>query len=100
MKAIQVNHAGDSTLLKMTEHPMPVCGADEVLVQLKAVGVNFIDIYQRMGSYKVSGYPYTPGKEGSGIVTEVGNSVKSFKKGDRVAFCTATTGTYAEFVTL
>jgi len=96
MKAIQVFKPGTVEELHFTDIAVPSCGPDEVIVEIKAAGINFIDIYIRTGLYKPTGYPYVPGKEGSGIVTDVGSNVHDVKKGDRVAFCASRTGSYAE----
>lgn len=69
-------------------------GVGELLVATAAVGVNFIDTYQRSGIYPVS-YPFTPGTEASGTVIEVGKGVTDFTVGDRITTCEAR-ATYAE----
>lgn len=97
MKAIQIKQPGDASELVLEEISMPSCGDDEVIVQLKAAGINFIDIYTRTGLYKPSQYPFTPGKEGSGVVMELGKNVTGLNVGDRVAFSLSRTGTYAEY---
>ncbi len=96
MKAIQVLQAGGPEMLTLTELPVPQPGANEVLVKLAASGVNFIDIYQREGKYRVQ-LPYVPGQEGAGTITAVGSGVRSLKPGDRVAW-TGIMGSYAEFL--
>ncbi len=100
MKAILINAAGNADQLHLQECPVPTCGPDDVLVQIKAAGINYIDIYTRNGLYKPPHYPYIPGKEGSGIVHAIGSHVKKFQVGDRVTFCVGGTGTYAEFAVL
>jgi NADPH2:quinone reductase len=65
---------------------------------LGAVGINFIDVYQREGRYKVP-LPFTAGQEGAGTVTAVGADVKSVKPGDRVAW-SSVQGSYAEFASV
>jgi NADPH:quinone reductase len=97
MKCIQVEKPGGPEELQVTSCPMPTYGPNDVLVAIKAAGVNFIDIYIRNGLYKPSYYPYIPGKEGSGIVSKIGDQVKDIKPGDRVAFCASKTGSYAEY---
>jgi len=96
MQAISVDKAGDSSVLKYTDVSEPICGDDEVLIKLKAIGINFIDIYIRQGLYPVAAYPYIPGKEGSGDVIAVGKNVKDIKVGDRVGFCNGGRGSYSE----
>lgn len=98
MKAIRVEHPGGPERLKLQEIEVPNYGPNDVLIQVKAIGINYIDVYVRTGLYKPSRYPYTPGKEGSGVVTAVGDNVKDFKPGNRVAFCLVSEGSYAEYV--
>ena len=77
------------------ELPVPEPKASEAVVKLAASGVNFIDVYQREGRYKVP-LPFVLGQEGAGVVTAAGTDVKSVKKGDRVAW-TGVLGGYAEY---
>jgi NADPH2:quinone reductase len=79
----------------MENLPVPKPGKGEALVQLEAIGVNFIDVYQRMGLYR-SPLPFTPGNEGSGVVAETGPGVGEAVVGDRVAYAGAL-GSYAEY---
>lgn len=95
MKAIRVHKTGDPSVLAVEELSTPRPGNGEALVQIKASGVNFVDIYQRSGQYPVS-LPFTPGFEGSGIVEAVGQGVTDLNPGDRVAY-TGNLGSYAEF---
>lgn len=95
MKAIRITENGDANQLQLQEVPKPTPGADEVLVRLRAIGLNFIDIYMRTGRYKKA-LPYTPGLEGSGTVEAIGSNVTEIKPGDRVAY-TGSIGSYAEF---
>ncbi len=95
MKAIQINENGNASVLQMKNLPTPQPGKGEVLVRLKAAGLNFIDIYMRRGHYRTT-LPYIPGLEGSGIVEKVGDDVTEVKKGDRVAY-TGSIGSYAEY---
>lgn len=94
MSAIVASQAGGPEVLSLQEVPSQACGPDEVRVKVEAVGVNFIDTYQRSGVYPVS-FPWTPGSEGAGVVTEVGTDVKEFAVGDRVAWAQGP-GSYAE----
>lgn len=95
MKAIIINQAGGPEAMQYTEVPVPPPKPDEVLVKVEAIGVNFIDVYNREGRYKLP-LPFTLGQEMSGTVTEVGSYAKDFKKGDRVAQ-TSVVGSYAEY---
>ncbi len=76
------------------EVPEPSPGPGEALVRLEAVGVNFIDTYQREGRYPVKA-PFTPGSEGAGVVEAVGTGVTGVRAGDKVAFC-GVLGAYAQ----
>lgn len=82
--AIVANAPGGPEVLQLTQVSMPVPGAGELLVKIAAVGVNFIESYQRSGVYPVT-FPFTPGAEAAGTVTAVGPGVTAFAVGDRVA---------------
>ena len=94
MKAIRVHEHGGPEVLRLEETADPVAGPGEVLVRMEAVGLNFIDVYQRKGQYPMQ-LPFTPGSEGAGTVVAVGEGVTDLKVGDRVASETLK-GTYAE----
>src|SRR6185437_6997086 len=74
---------GGPEVLRIEEIPDPVPGAGELLVNVEAIGVNFIEIYQREGLYTVP-RPFTPGSEAAGTVRALGTGVTEFKVGDRV----------------
>ena len=95
MKAIQVSQTGGPEVLTLVDLPSPTPKPSEALVEIKASGVNFIDVYFREGRYPTT-LPFINGQEGAGVVTEVGNEVRSVKVGDRVAY-TSSLGSYAEF---
>jgi NADPH2:quinone reductase len=95
MKAIQVQKNGGPEVLTLADIPAPKPKPNEAVVKISAAGVNFIDVYFRNGHYP-STLPFTIGQEGSGIVSEVGADVKTFKPGDRVAY-TGIRGSYAEY---
>lgn len=95
MKAIQIRSTGGPDVLQYVDLPVPEPRAGEVLVNIKAVGVNFIDIYLREGRYPAE-LPFIPGQEAAGIIVELGQGVHNFQIGDRVAW-NGTRGTYAEF---
>lgn len=94
MKAIQIKHTGGSEVLDYVDLPVPEPKPNEAVIKIAAAGVNFIDVYQREGRYKLP-LPFIAGQEGAGVVTAVGADVKSVKSGDRVAFCSVQ-GSYAE----
>ena len=95
MKAIQVSQTGGPEMLVLTDVPAPKPKAAEALVQIKAAGVNFIDVYFREGRYPAQ-LPFIDGQEGAGVVTEIGTDVKLVQPGDRVAY-TGRLGSYAEY---
>lgn len=95
MKAIRVHEFGGPEVLRYEDVPKPEPGAGEVLVKIAAAGVNFIDIYHRIGLYPLS-LPITLGMEAAGVVEAVGPGVTEFKAGDSVAFSNQQ-GAYAEY---
>jgi NADPH2:quinone reductase len=97
MKAIVVREFGAEDVLKLEEVETPVPADNQILVRIKAAGVNPVDTYLRLGTYSFKpSLPYTPGKDGAGIIEKVGAKVRNFKVGDRVFLSGAITGTYAE----
>ncbi len=94
MKAIQVSKVGGPEVLELVDTPAPEPKPTEAVVQLKATGVNFIDVYYREGRYPAP-LPFIPGQEGAGVVTAIGSEVSSVKPGDRVAYA-GVLGSYAE----
>src|SRR6476659_4781102 len=95
MKAIQVTKVGGPEVLTLRELPLPSPKPNEAVVQIKAAGVNFIDVYFREGRYPAP-LPFVNGQEGAGVVTEIGSEVKLIQPGDRVAY-TGRLGSYAEY---
>ena len=81
--------------LEYVDLPTPPPKANEALLKIAAVGINFIDVYQREGRYPVS-LPFVLGQEAAGVVTEVGKDVTNVKPGDHVAY-TSVIGSYAEY---
>jgi NADPH2:quinone reductase len=96
MRAIVVNELGGPEVMALAERPDPVPGPGQVVVQVAAAGVNFIDIYRRSGVYKQP-VPYVPGSEGAGTVVAVAQDVHEFSAGDHVAWSEGP-GSYAERV--
>jgi NADPH:quinone reductase len=84
MKAVRAHRTGGPEVLQLENIPEPQPGPGEALVQLDAAGLNFIEIYQRRGLYRVP-LPFTPGTEGAGEVIAVGSGVTAVRPGDRVA---------------
>ena len=98
MKAIRVQQFGGPEVLKLEEVPDLNPGPGQIVVSVKAAGVNPVDTYVRSGTYgNKPALPYTPGADGAGIVKEVGPSeVPRVKSGDRVYFFGSLSGSYAE----
>jgi NADPH2:quinone reductase len=95
MKAIQVAQTGGPEALTLVDVPVPTPKPNDALLQIKASGVNFIDVYFREGRYPAQ-LPFINGQEAAGVVVEVGKEVSGFKAGDRVAY-TSSLGSYAEY---
>ncbi|XP_052251393.1 zeta-crystallin-like isoform X2 [Dreissena polymorpha] len=99
MRAIRVaNYGGPEVLQVDPKVPVPVPSDTQVLVEVKAAGVNPVDTYIRSGSFGTTGpLPYTPGADAAGIVSNVGAKVTKFKPGDKVYVVRTVSGGYAEF---
>ena len=95
MKTILVKEPGGPEKMELAEVPKPQPGPGQALIRLGAIGVNFIDVYFRMGRYKAD-LPITLGNEGAGTVEAVGPSVSDVSVGDRVAWAMQR-GSYAEY---
>ncbi len=95
MHAIQIQLHGGPEVLTPAVLPVPTPKPNEAVVALKAIGVNYIDVYFREGRYPTA-LPFVPGQEAAGLVTAVGAEVTQVKVGDRVAY-TGSLGSYAEF---
>ncbi|MCC7371617.1 MAG: quinone oxidoreductase [Chloroflexi bacterium] len=93
MQAIRVHQYGGPEAMELEQLPIPTPGPGQALVKVEAAGVNFIDIYQRSGAYKLP-LPLGLGLEGAGTVEAVGDGVSNVKAGDRVAW-TQISGSYA-----
>ncbi|MDH3307660.1 MAG: quinone oxidoreductase [Acidimicrobiia bacterium] len=96
MKAISVSAPGGPEALAVVETANPTPAPGEVIVELAAAGVNYIDTYQREGLYPMA-LPFTPGLEGAGTVLEIGEQASGWAVGDRVAWTTQI-GSYAQRV--
>lgn len=98
MRAIQISKTGGPDVLTLTDVADPTPGPGEVLVDVAAVGVNYIDTYQRQGIYPLP-LPFLAGSEGAGRVAAAGDGVTDLAVGDRVTWFEAQ-GSYAERVVL
>jgi len=96
MKAIVIEKSGGPEVLEYKDVEKPEPKAGEALIKVEAVGINFIDIYNRTGLYPVK-FPSIVGNEAAGVIESVGADVTDFKAGDRVA-CTTHGGAYAEYL--
>jgi NADPH:quinone reductase len=98
MRAIRVAQFGEPEVLKLEEVPTLAPAAGQVLVHVRAVGVNPYDTYMRAGTYPIKPpLPYTPGSDAAGVVESVGPGVTRVKAGDRVYTAQTVTGAYAEY---
>ena len=93
--AIRVNKQGGPEEMKWEEVALPEMQKDDVLIKHTAIGLNYIDTYHRSGLYPMP-VPLTLGIEGAGIIIEAGEDVKDLNVGDRVAYASPPTGSYAE----
>src|SRR5437667_5680392 len=95
MKAIRVNAPGGPEVMRYEDTPEPTPKAGEATVKVDAAGINYVDVYQRSGQYKLA-LPLTLGLEAGGTVTAIGPNVTEVKVGDKVAY-TGVPGAYAQY---
>ncbi|HKV43991.1 MAG TPA: quinone oxidoreductase [bacterium] len=95
MKAVRVHATGGPEVLRFEDVPTPAPGCGETLIKIEAIGVNYTDIYSRVGWSKAA-LPFTIGVEAAGTVEGVGPEVTGRARGDRVAY-TGAMGAYAEY---
>ncbi|MHB1111350.1 MAG: alcohol dehydrogenase catalytic domain-containing protein, partial [Devosia sp.] len=93
-RALVVHQVGGPEVMKLEDRDAGAPGPDQIRIRNRAIGLNFVDVYQRTGLYKVD-LPFVPGSEGAGEVTAVGAGVGEFKTGDRVGYI-GPAGAYAE----
>lgn len=97
-RAIRVARFGAPSVMEIGEVAIPTPSAKQVLINIKCAGINPVDTYLRTGKYTmVPPLPYTPGNDGAGIVTAVGDAVSKVKVGDRAICVRSLNGTYAEY---
>lgn len=97
MNAIRVQKFGPPEVLVLSQVPDLIPQADQIVVDIKAIGVNPVDVYIRSGQYPLElSLPYTPGFDAAGVVNSAGDDVKQFHTGDRVYVTGSVTGTYAQ----
>lgn len=96
MRAIQATQAGGPEVLREADLPVPTPGPGQILIRQQAVGLNFIDTYQRSGLYPMT-YPAVLGQEGAGVVEAVGEGVTRFAVGDLAGYGLGGLGGYADY---
>ncbi|MBS0294981.1 MAG: quinone oxidoreductase [Proteobacteria bacterium] len=95
MRAIEAEKAGGPEVLRLVDAPLPEPGPGQIRIRHEAIGLNFIEVYQRTGLYPMT-YPARLGQEAAGVVDAVGDGVTRFKMGDRAGFVGGSSGAYAE----
>jgi NADPH:quinone reductase len=96
MQAIRISAHGGPEALRLEDVPMPEPGPGQIRLKIEAAGVNFIEIYQRKGQYRMAAMPFTPGAEAAGTVDALGPGVSDVRVGERVATVDAA-GSYAQY---
>ena len=94
MKSIQISKNGGPEVLELKDITLDKPGADEVTIEHKAIGLNYIDTYHRSGLYPLK-LPSGIGAEGAGIIKEVGSNIKEFNVGDKVSYAGLPLGAYS-----
>lgn len=92
---VEITKPGAADVLAVTSCAERQPGPGEIRLRQHAIGVNFVDIYHRTGTYPLPSYPVVPGVEGAGIVEAIGEGVDTIKVGDRVAYAGLPLGAYA-----
>lgn len=98
MRKVVINEIGGPEQLKLIDDDAPKAGQNEIVVNVEAAGINYVDVYQRKGIWPLP-LPYTPGLEGVGTVAALGPGVDGLKIGERIAWVNGL-GSYAEQVEL
>lgn len=94
-RAIRIHEAGGPGVMRLEDVEVPAPGDGEVQVRHTAIGVNYIDVYDRSGLYPQD-MPAGLGREAAGVVSAIGRKVRGFRKGDRVAYVHSVPGSYSE----
>ena len=95
VKAIKITETGKANVMRFVDIELKKLAPNEVLIKNKAIGLNYIDVYHRSGTYPLP-LPNGIGLEAAGVIEEIGSDVKEFKVGDRVAHAAAPPGSYSE----
>ena len=93
MKAVEINKTGGPEVLEVKDISLDKPGPDQVTIEQKAIGLNYIDTYHRSGLYPLK-LPIGLGLEGAGIITDVGENVKDFNVGDKISYAGIPLGSY------
>ena len=93
MKAVEINKTGGPEVLEVKNISLDKPGSDQVTIEQKAIGLNYIDTYHRSGLYPLK-LPIGLGLEGAGVITDVGDNVKDFKVGDKISYAGIPLGSY------
>ena len=94
MKAVEINKTGGTEVLEVKDITLDKPSPDEVTIEQKAIGLNYIDTYHRSGLYPLK-LPSGLGAEGAGIITAVGENIKDFKVGDKISYAGTPLGSYS-----
>ena len=94
MKAVEISKTGGPEVLEIKEVTLDKPGTDEVTIEHKAIGLNYIDTYHRSGLYPLK-LPTGIGVEGAGVIKEIGSNVKEFSVGDKISYSGAPLGAYS-----
>ena len=92
---VQIDQPGGPEVMKLVDLPVGEPGPGQVRIRHEAIGLNFIDVYQRTGLYKLP-MPLTLGMEGAGVIEAVGEGVTHLKVGDRAAYASNPPGSYSQ----
>src|SRR3954463_7297535 len=95
-RAIRIHETGGPEVLRLEDVDVPAPGEGEVQVRHTAIGVNFIDVYDRTGLYPQKSLPGGIGREAAGVITAIGRKVRGLRMGDRVAYVPSLPGCYCE----
>jgi NADPH2:quinone reductase len=95
-RAIRIHEAGGPEVLRLDDVEVAAPGVGEVQIQHTAIGLNYIDVYDRSGLYPQKSLPGGIGREAAGVVSAVGRKVRGFKVGERVAYVIGVPGSYAD----
>ena len=92
-RCVEITKAGSPDVLRIKEFPMPSAAKEEVCIEVHFAGINFADTLMRLGLYRpVPPFPFTPGYEISGVISQIGEGVEGFEIGQRVVAALRTGG--------